>query len=268
MPAKPRKKHVTPTDNNRFLASVAAALMPKVECPTDWASMSPAELKVVLEKQRAGFMPHLPYAGQDGTSPLDVIMEEAILRARMLIAYANGVDSWTRTLAKQARQGTPASRAEEQFSEAIRKEKLPLHWRRFVELILPNSTEKMREAYWRAYRAKGLREQLEVEHGCKVHVVWQDGPKSRPAVAGAKRFTLDEKQLEVVFHRIAKAEVEAAQFRAFYEKEGGSLRKESQRKGSLKGNKKAEDRLKREEAPYAKIMATVGDGRKRRYNSQ
>ena len=262
-----RKSATGPVFHPGLIATVAASIMPRMECPSGWPDMPAAFLKDILQKQRAGYNPRVPYDEQDGTSPLDVIMQEAIYRARMLISYSRGESSWTQTLSKQAKQGTPQTRALADFDAEMAKEKLPISWKRLVDLVLRNSTDKMRRSYWFAYQAAKWATECEREHGTKVRVVWKSQETERDREDPACIIVDDEKAAKQ-FHRIALAKVEAEQFYRFYQEEGATMRKSKQRQGSRVGSKKSAKLRKKEEAKHGGETYRVGDGRVNRRHSQ
>jgi hypothetical protein len=72
------------------LALVASSLMPRMQLPEVWSCLEPEKLARHLAREREGYDPQIHFDDQDGTARLDVIMQEAVARARLLLHYAGG----------------------------------------------------------------------------------------------------------------------------------------------------------------------------------
>ncbi len=191
MPSELTTEHIA-------LANLAAQFLPKIDLPTGWQGMDTTALRQTVHQAsdpslRTNNIPIAHPTLQKEITPFEIIAEEAITRARILLDTAAGIQRPARQAGDQQIQSLAAAvkrdidrkqaRAEEramwQAKFAAKTAKLgraTLTGTEVLCLVYPRSKNELIRHYWREfYRAKCQ------DDDTSVKVVFDDEP--RPAAA-------------------------------------------------------------------------------------
>jgi hypothetical protein len=163
-------------ENPEVVASIAATLMPRIELPTGWWNWTGRkmmdEFSISEEEAETALLDR-----EGGWGPLEVVMDEALRQARLLLQMARGVQTkemvhwrvYRERLEKLQRFTDRIKVALDQ----VKTEEFPIQWNRLTALALPDSTPEMRRRYWFSYCAKQHLLDLDVREAGIKRVVFE-----------------------------------------------------------------------------------------------
>lgn len=228
------------TSDATSLATIAALLMPRMEAGPGGQDPNPEALRAFYAGQRTFFDPEKRLK-QDGTSNLDVMMEEALYRARLLLDRAANqpsptVEAWTKMIEGEAKNEEMISRLKKEV--AVMKGSIP--WQKVAKMALPKSTPEMLKIYWRAFQASEIALRHEEATDENLVFVWESEASLQQKGDPSVRVRPDA--LIPLTVRAKSVLSTIAKFVEFYERFGPSLRKKVQRKAGIRGRKKQAER--------------------------
>lgn len=232
------------------LALVASSLMPRMQLPEVWSCLEPEKLARHLARERDGYDPqnHL-FDEQDGTARLDVIMQEAVARARLLFHYAGGSPSPTKEAwAKMLADGDTADEAVARVRRGVAgKKDCEINISAFLRLVLINSKDESRQKHWRAFQAAAQASTIFLKENLEVRVVWENEATladSQESKGGKVRILPEDFLPKSIPAKFAGSE--ALRFYEFYIAHGDRIRKGISRETGRAGGLKAQRKVKSE----------------------
>lgn len=247
--ATKKRKTEKLTIDSVTLAQVAASLMPRIEMPFGWKDMTPRALREEFEEahdwtkcppgsvERDGFVEllHSDARSHDGSTIVDVVMEEALRRARMLLCRAHGMPSFTqeRWAKNIAEPWATQDRVFPVIQAALKKATYPLTWQSFTEVVLANSTDDVRRLCWRGFVAKS---ELGIEDKHK-YVVWESDANLRDREDPKCKILPDSKADFQIRRRAALGF--APRLYEFYQEHGERIRQKISRSAGGTGGRKS-----------------------------
>ncbi len=233
MPSK--KSSNTATYDPVTLASIAASLMPRMECGDVGKDADPERLRKFYGQQRS-WLNSEKKLDQDGTTNLDVVMEEALYRAHLLLDRANNKPSPT---AEAWREMNQREQKKAIVIEKIKKEIAtrtePIPWEELTRWSMGRSKADLRKIYWRAFQASELAARHEQEHDEYLVFVWESEANLQQRGDPSVKVVPDAEMSPSVSVRAAL--VCAQNFLDFVQEFAPRLRKQVERKGGEKGRK-------------------------------
>lgn len=159
---KPLPPHAEYQPSPAEVATLAARFLPPIELPADWQESHPETLKRSLGKPTVTPFPHSPeYRPNPGLRlPWEVLCEEAVKRARMLLEAAAGkvrpeVASWDAATDETRAEGKANDAAAEELRKRFDKlagERLSLPILEVLKFCLPRvKTDELRMRYYMNY---------------------------------------------------------------------------------------------------------------------
>lgn len=178
----------------------------------------------------------------DGSTRLDVLVAEAVARARLIWRRAHGLPSptqegWEKNIAKPWKE---QASARPRIREALSAAEYPMTWQQLMEIVLPEASDEMRRRCWFGYR-------ITLEIGSKPYerAVYESqathADRNNPRVLIVPDATADH----VVNRRGAISF--AAPLYEFYQTHGTSLRQKIARARGKSGGRKTQRQLKKDD---------------------
>jgi hypothetical protein len=231
------------------LALVASSLMPRMQLPEVWSCLEPEKLARHLAREREGYDPQIHLDDPDGTARLDVIMQEAVARARLLLHYAGGSPSPTKAAwAKMLSDGDTAEEAVARVRRDVAGNKdSEINISAFLRLVLINSNDDSRQKHWRAFQAAEQASVIFLKEKLDVRVIWEKEATLtdiQESKGGKVRILKDDilpKSIPVKF-----AGSEALKFYEFYIVHGNRITKQISRETGRTGGRKTQRKVKQE----------------------
>ena len=235
---KPLPPHAEYQPSPAEVATLAARFLPPIELPPDWQESHPEMLKRSLGKPTGTPFPHSPeYRPDPGWRlPWEVVCEEAVKRARMLLEAAAGkvrpeVASWDAATAEASAEAKANDAADDELRKgydklAGQRKSLPIL--EVLKFCLPRaSSNEVRMRYFKNY----LEEDRTAYN--ERHRTAQQGP-----IADQAGRIVDRQE----FPRFVRG------FMAAYEERGEAWRKELAREAGAEGQALALANQRRMEA--------------------
>ena len=269
-----------PTAEHLAIANLAVQMLPKIELPKDWETKDPIELLRFVRRSTEFSEPILMPGGatfpihsseQKGLTAFEVLADEAVTRARIVLDSARGVyrqgrDARHKAVSELKKSTLIKAQQVQEWKQAkaswvvkferylAAKQKAEMTTLEMLNVVLPSSEDHMRILYWRDYLRK-----------C-------DGPSSRTVVFKDETPPPGEHEVisDMLHMKWAKSDFEmlaamAVHARKHYEKYGAAILKQWKRKHpkSIEGGiKTAEAKAAQKEADAAKYGGdvTLGEG--------
>ena len=184
MPKKASRKKAEPktpravlaiqfSPDEALTATIAASFMPRMSMDyKKGARPSPKSLRMSLDGERAGHT--FIHMKPDGSTLLDILMDEAIYRARLLLARVQGEGSPTRlAYAESIRNEGPKSRMQARVAELSGLHEGVIRWQDLAAWVLPEASEAMRAACWKMTNALYMHIQLLNQDVGDFEVIWE-----------------------------------------------------------------------------------------------